>query len=155
MSIKIILLNNDTSQSKEYSLNPSTRIIDLKETIVKDLYKGKGYVDIDFLLERTKRTFGKLNLEAGIISRSLDVRTLNDFGLKNDIINIRVNYTNENIQTCGHIRTYLSNESRGTYVTRKPIKPIKPFKRSKISKTREKKVSDNFSVNIDEFPILK
>ena len=85
MPIKLIILNKD---SKEYTFQKSNTILDVKNMILNDLYDGKGYIDINLLLERPNSTFGKFNLEPGVLSRSFDSCLLDDFGLNNDVINI-------------------------------------------------------------------
>lgn len=146
------------SPINEYILNPCDKIIDLKKLIVKDVYNNVGYVDVDFLMERTKRTFGKFNLESGVMARSLDRRTLDDFGLKDDTINIKVVYTSEDIHTLYPVSLKIPSISTGTkYIPPKPSKPIapleprkpsNPIKMSKTSKTSKSVKSTKTSNNL-------
>ena len=67
MTVQIILVDNNYNEIKKYNFDKTESIIDMKNTIVKDMYNGKGYIDIYFLLEKTKRTFGEIsNLDNNI-----------------------------------------------------------------------------------------
>ena len=100
MTIKIILVDESSKLLKNYTYDKETRIIDIKKIILKDFYSGKGYIDINILLEKTKRTFGKFNLDPGVLPRIFDNKTLEDFGLNDFTLNIKVeSHTNENVDT--------------------------------------------------------
>ena len=63
MTVTFVLKDKDSNTLKEYILQSSDKILDLKIMIVKDQYENKGNVNINLLIERTKRVFGKFNLE--------------------------------------------------------------------------------------------
>ena len=86
--VTIILVDNSDNIKNEYIVKNDLRIIDFKKKIINDYYKGKGYIDLNFLLEKTKRTFGKFNLDPGLMPRTLDNRSLENFGLENEIIKV-------------------------------------------------------------------
>ena len=50
---------------REYILGQDKTIFNLKELIINDFSINKGYIDINFILERPIRSLGKFNLESG------------------------------------------------------------------------------------------
>ena len=89
MTVTFVLKDKDSNTLKEYILQSSDKILDLKIMIVKDQYENKGNVNINLLIERTKRVFGKFNLEPGMLPVSFDNSSLDKFALKDgEIINI-------------------------------------------------------------------
>ena len=114
MTIKIILLDDSSKLLKNYVYDKETRIIDIKKNILKDFFNNKGYIDINILLEKTKRTFGKFNLDPGILSRTFDNKILEDFGLNDFTLNIKVSHTNENVYTFD--KKVIKNSIKGKYI---------------------------------------
>ena len=115
MTIKIILLDDSSKLLKNYVYEKETRIIDIKKNVIKDFFNDKGYIDINILLEKTKRTFGKFNLDPGILPRIFDNKTLEDFGLNDFTLNIKVeSHTNENVDTLD--KKVIKNSNNGKYI---------------------------------------
>ena len=141
--VNIILCDESGNLKKNYSINKEFKIIDLKKIIINDYYQGNGYIDLYFLLDKTKRTFGKFNLDPGLMPRTLDNRSLENFGLENDEIKVMVkNHINDIPKTID--KKNLSSNN-GKYV---------PPNRKKIL---EKEVSNlnEFVYKEDDFPSLK
>ena len=112
--VNIILCDESGNSKKNYSITKELKIIDLKKLIINDFYQGNGYIDLYFLLEKTKRTFGKFNLDPGLMPRTLDNRSLENFGLDNDDIKVVVkNHTNDIPKTNGNKKLSSNN---GKYV---------------------------------------
>jgi len=116
MTVKFVLKDSGSNTLKEYILQFSDKISDLKNMIVKDQYESKGSVDIILLLERTRRVFGKFNLEPGVISRSFDNRLLDEFSLRDgEVINIMVKHIDKVIKKEKVVNNFNKN-STGKYV---------------------------------------
>ena len=67
---------------REYILGQDKTIFNLKELIINDFSLNKGYIDINFILERPIRSLGKFNLESGDLPRTLDMYPLSRFDLE-------------------------------------------------------------------------
>ena len=113
----------------------------------------KGSVDINLLIGRTKRVFGKFNLDPGIVPRSFNNRILDEFALSNgDIININVNHLDKDIIKEKviklDVKTNVKKNNSGKYIP--PYKAIvdKPKKKKPSKKSQKKK----FSFKEDDFP---
>lgn len=141
MTIKIILLEESGKLLKNYTFDKQTRIIDIKKNILKEFYNDKGYIDINILLEKTKRTFGKFNLDPGLLPRIFDNKTLEDFGLEDFTLNIKVDsHTNENINSFDKkVSKNINNNS----------KYIPPNRKRNLKDT-----SSGFEFKEDDFPVL-
>jgi len=112
--LSIILIDEFNNTKKKYSFDKNTKIIDLKKMIINDFYQSKGYIDLNILLEKTKRTFGKFNLEPGVMPRTFDNRLFENFGLENDTIKIKVEtHTNEEIKLN---QTNIKSSNEGKYI---------------------------------------
>ena len=82
MSSAVALINVTKGDvTKEYSFPINTTIEELKTKIISDFKLSVKYIDIDFLLDRPIRTLGLFNVEPGILPRTLDMYSLERFGL--------------------------------------------------------------------------
>ena len=156
MTVKFVLLNNDGNTLKEYELEFSNKFIDLKLQIVKDHYEGKGTVNINLLLDRAKRIFGKFNLEPGSLPNSFDNKQLEDFAFKeNDIINIKVVYSEEAIDNLVEESKTKNKFSSGKYVPPHKKRTPKTSTNSFYNSNRKNdEVKKEFVFNADDFPAL-
>lgn len=102
-------------QKQTITMNLNNTILDLKKHIIQLVKEKKyiienlkdfNYIDIDFKLEKSIRAFGKMNLESGIIPRTMDNITFDNYNLDNkmilcefiivyDFIPIEINTTNK------------------------------------------------------------
>ena len=78
---------NKGNSKKEYVMDICETIETLKNNIRKDFNLSVKYIDIDFQVDRPIRTLGKFNLEAGILPRTLDIYSFDNFGIKGRHIN--------------------------------------------------------------------
>lgn len=138
--VEFILMDDSNNIIKKYLLKNETKMIELKDMIVKEHYNNLGYVDLDFLLEKTKRTFGKFNLDPGVIPRTFDNRSFENFGLENDSIKFKVSLYDKNPQQIKKQKIIKSSDKSSKY--------IPPKLKQKINS------SDKFIYNEDDFPNL-
>ena len=117
MTVTFVLKDNNNNTLKEYILQYTEKILDLKDMIVKDYYENKGSVDINLLLDRAKRVFGKYNLEPGILPQSFDNRLLNEFAISNsEIINIKAEHIDTIIKHEEEVVNNNNTKKTGKYV---------------------------------------
>ena len=85
-----IRITNDKHPNNQHILDVtnSMKVIDIKKKIIDFLKIESKYIDINILLERPTREFGKFNLEPGILPRSFDNSKLSNFALKDDFLSI-------------------------------------------------------------------
>ena len=97
--MEIINFNIINNKNEEFTIEVSKKIkiIDLKKNIMEKLKISEKYIDLEFLLERPIRKFGKFNLEPGILPKSFDNSKIEDFAFSNEILSIKIlnnsNYT--------------------------------------------------------------
>ena len=155
MTIKFVLKDGENTPI-EYSLKMSDTISDLKIMIVTDRFENNGSVNIDLLLERARRSFGKFNLEPGIFPNSLDKKMLNDFALNDgETINIKAEHIDILVEpeVKQELFKKISNNS-GAYVP--------PYIKNGSNKSTynsqynkpKKVVQESFVYQEDEFPSL-
>ena len=76
---------NETENKAE--LKETGSMLDLKNLIIKNLKLDSQYIDLDFKIERPIRGLGKMNLEKGILPRTMDNFPFNRYNLEGkDII---------------------------------------------------------------------
>ena len=152
MAVTFVLKDDDNNKLKDYILQSSNKILDLKLMIVKDYYGDKGSVSIHLLLERTKRVFGKFNLEPGLLPNSFDTRLVDEFALREgDVIDIRVKHINEEIKQKSAEKN-TENKSRGKYIPPHKKKYSKKSNNSKFNNKNSNKKS--FVYRSEDFPSL-
>ena len=70
---------------REFKFNLTDKILDVKNTLIKDLELKSPYIDLLFLVERPIRNMGHFNIEKGVMSRVMDQYELSRFGLKDNM----------------------------------------------------------------------
>ena len=121
----------------------SKTFFDLKKHISNDILKLEdNYIDIEILIEKTIRDFGKYNLDPGIFSRILDNRKLSDFNIKNLLLKINVIDTS---------LKFIEKPKSSININ------LKHSRQERIKNSRKKEIQENkkeFTYNINEFPEL-
>ena len=113
--VKIILLDNDEIKNT-YEFNSNVSFLNVKKKIINDLFNGIGYIDINFLLDKTKRTFGKFNLDPGPLPRIFDNRLLSDFGLDYDVLKIKIESYDNSSNINDFSKKKINNTNNGKYL---------------------------------------
>jgi hypothetical protein len=153
MTVTFVLKDKDSNTLKEYILQSSDKILDLKIMIVKDQYENKGNVNINLLIERTKRVFGKFNLEPGMLPVSFDNSSLDKFALKDgEIINIKVEHIDRDIKQ-NKALSRNSSKKKGAYIPPNN-KKISNFNKSNKNSNSTKNNKKPFSLKDKDFPSL-
>ena len=67
-------------------MNSTDTMNHLKELIMKQMKLDTGYIDLKFNLDKPIRGFGKMNLESGILPRTMDHFPLNRYNLEGKVI---------------------------------------------------------------------
>ena len=68
-------------------MNSTDTMNHLKELIIKKMNVTTEYIDLKFNLDKPIRGFGKMNLESGILPRTMDHFPLNRYNLEGKEIN--------------------------------------------------------------------
>mgnify|MGYP000918275405 FL=1 len=71
---------NETENKAD--MKDTDSILDLKKIIIRNLELDTQYIDLDFKLERPIRALGKMNLEKGILPRTMDNFPFNRYNLE-------------------------------------------------------------------------
>lgn len=133
-TIQIKVEDEKNNNQNILDVSDSIKIIELKNKIIESLKIDSKYIDINFLLDRPIRKFGKFNLEPGILPRTFDNSKLNEFALK------------ENSLSVGFVK-----DKNYHY---HPQKIKKKTNRKKYVKKNNSLENNSFTFNIDEFPKL-
>lgn len=76
---------NETENKAD--MKDTETMLDLKNIIIKNLELNVQYIDLDFQIERPIRGMGKMNLEKGVLPRTMDNFPFNRYNLEGkDII---------------------------------------------------------------------
>ena len=67
---------------KTYEMSNENTMLDLKNEIIKQFNLDAKYVDLKFLNEKPIRGFGKMNLEPGVLPRTMDKFPLSRYNLE-------------------------------------------------------------------------
>ena len=67
---------------KTYEISNENSMLDLKNEIIKQFKIDVKYIDLEFLNEKPIRGFGKMNLEPGILPRTMDKFPLSRYNLE-------------------------------------------------------------------------
>ena len=98
MSVTFVYKNGEIK--KKITLTMEKTILDLKKHIVNEIkqdvneikqdvseIKQDIYVDLNLILSKTIRSFGKMTLESGLFPRSMDTLQLNNYNIESKEIN--------------------------------------------------------------------
>ena len=67
---------------KKYEMSNENSMLDLKNEIIKQFNLDVKYIDLEFLNDKPIRGFGKMNLEPGILPRTMDKFPLSRYNLE-------------------------------------------------------------------------
>ena len=67
---------------KKYEMSNDNSMLDLKNEIIKQFNLDVKYIDLEFLNEKPIRGFGKMNLEPGVLPRTMDKFPLSRYNLE-------------------------------------------------------------------------
>ena len=70
---------------KQFPFNDTDTILEVKQSLVKQLNLSCKYVDLIFILDKPLRVMGKFNVEPGKLARTLDRYVLERFAFKETI----------------------------------------------------------------------
>lgn len=76
--ITLKLFKKNTDLEYEYIFNIDTKMIDVKNKILNDLYKNMeyNYIDLENITEKIYKDYGKLFFDKGMIPKTIDNYTL-------------------------------------------------------------------------------
>jgi hypothetical protein len=136
--LKIYKKNTDLEYIKEYIFNIDTKIIDIKNKILNDIYKNSdyNYIDLENITEKVYKDYGKLFFDIGILPRTIDNYTLSQMTIGNRTFSFVIIPTNYN-------QELKKND---------PLFLPKLIKESRLKKNSNK---NEFVYYDDEFPPLK
>ena len=126
-------------------MNPTDTMNHLKELIIKQMKLDTEYIDLKFNLDKPIRGFGKMNLESGILPRTMDHFPLNRYNLEGKEI------------TCEFIPVddYMPNVHRNNDVPDSVYKAPGMKNRKEISEKNPVKNEPTFNLNSEtDFPSL-
>ena len=123
-------------------MNSTDTMNHLKELIIKKMNVTTEYIDLKFNLDKPIRGFGKMNLESGILPRTMDHFPLNRYNLEGKEINCEFIPVDD----------YLPNVQRNNNVPDSVYQP--PGMKTK-EENIEKKDEPTFNLNSEtDFPSL-
>lgn len=70
---------------KQFTFNDTDTILEVKQSLVKQLNLSCKYIDLIFVLDKPLRIMGKFNVEPGKLARTLDRYVLERFAFKETI----------------------------------------------------------------------
>jgi len=129
-------ITNNENEEVNLEVNKNIKIIDLKKIIMEKFKISAIYIDLELLLERPIRKFGKFNLEPGILPQSFDNSKIEDFAFGNEILSIKI-----------------LNNNNYTYKQKKKNNFIKRRRVGNKERKKQKKEED-FVLNKNDFPPL-
>lgn len=74
------------NEEKIITLDSDHTMLNLKKMIIDTFELDCGYVDLDFKLDKPIRSFGKMNLEPGILPRTMDNFPFDRYGISEKVI---------------------------------------------------------------------
>ena len=115
----------------------------LKQFIIKEFNLDCDYIDLEFNLDKPIRGFGKMNLESGILPRTMDNFPFNRYNLEGKTVNCKFI----------PVKDYLPNIISKTDVPQSVYKP--PGMKTKNNDTDTKDNTINYNLNsLTDFPSL-
>ena len=72
------------------SIDENATILELKNKIIRELKLKCDYIDINVIIDKPIRKFGKFTLEPGIIPRGYDIYQMNKYDITNKEIIIDI-----------------------------------------------------------------
>lgn len=137
--IRFKIFDTNNQEKCQLEIPSNTRIIDLKKKIIETLNNNIKYIDIELILERPIRKFGKFNLEPGILPKTLDNSKLEGFAFNSEIFSIKIIENNDYV--------YQEKKFKKKYSKRNST-------RTNLHKKKSTNVENNFSFNKNDFPPL-
>jgi hypothetical protein len=85
ITLKLFKKNTDIEFIKEYIIHIDTKMIDVKNKILNDLYKNMeyNYIDLENITEKIYKDYGKLFFDIGIIPKTIDNYMLHQMTIGN------------------------------------------------------------------------
>lgn len=77
------------NENKTITMELTDTMNHLKQLIIKEFNLDHEYIDLEFNLDKPIRGFGKMNLESGIIPRTMDNFPFNRYNLEGKTINCK------------------------------------------------------------------
>ena len=128
------------NEDKIITLDSDHTMLNLKQMIIENFELDCAYVDLDFKLDRPIRSFGKMNLEPGILPRTMDNFPFDRYGISGKVIKSNFIPVND----------YLPN------VKPKNDNPQSIYQPPNMKSKEDKKDIPSFNIYSDtEFPSLK
>jgi len=81
MSI-IFKIKVDEENIHDTEMDIKDTMLNLKQLIIKNMKLNVNYIDLNFLIDKPIRGFGKMNLEKGILPRTMDNYPFNKYNLE-------------------------------------------------------------------------
>jgi len=126
--------NEELIEDKEYIFNINDKIIDVKNTIVKEKYGDKyNYINLTNITERVYKDYGKLFFEKGLLSSNFDNYKLSQFTNSNRTFSFYIEPLHIEMK-----KEIINNNSNNNSIKNDSIKNNK----------------NDFFINMDDFPPL-
>ena len=133
--------------SESYQFNGSDTILEVKQSLIRQLNLKSNYIDIIFNITRPLRTMGKFNIDIGLLPRTLDRYILDRFSFTETPININYKLIDD------YTPIQLNASNSGIYVPR--YKRKFKHKELKPKQVINQVITTPYDItNEDEFPSL-
>jgi hypothetical protein len=130
--------DNETVEYKTYEYSRTTKIIDMKKDLLRDIFKNKfNYLNLENITERVYKDYGKLFFDKGLLPETIDNYKLSEF-------------TNED-----RTFSFLALPKNIEIQQPKKINSEDNFLKKIIKEERKKECNNDFKYYDDDFPPLR
>jgi len=156
VEFKIYKKENETNTYlKTYVFELNKKIIDIKNTILNDFFKGQyNYVELTNITERVYKDYGLLFFDKGLIPPINDNYTLEKFTVPNRTFSFVAETMNKELNTNNKRKltndTNNSNNSNGSYYSNKYSNKYNDINKSTLGNS-----NTGFLIKEDDFPPLR